>query len=184
GCVGITELFEIAANTLLELVWTYVCFDHAKNASTLAIANLVEEFLNLFWRADSGLHGMCTLQSVASHRSTCAVLDEVLPDLPLWIGPVDHLVGHEGREAFVKPEIVPPFHRDKIAEPHVSNLVRDYLSDALLSRCARVLVGMQQDLSEGYRAPVLHRPISELRDRDQMELRQIIWNTEILLVKF
>src|SRR5438552_10983120 len=116
---------------------------------------------------------MSAVQCVPGHRPPSAVLDKVLPDLPLGIGPVNYLVGHEGREAFVKPEIVPPFHRDKIAEPHVSNLVRDYLSDALLSRCARVLVGMQQDLSEGYRAPVLHRPISELRDRDQMELRQI-----------
>src|SRR5437899_9540380 len=92
GCVGITELFQIVANTLLELVGTYVCFDHSKNASTLAIANLVEQFLNLFWRADFGLDGMCALQSISSHRSTFAVLDEVLPNLPLWICPVDHFV--------------------------------------------------------------------------------------------
>src|SRR5437899_7284556 len=132
GCVGITELFQIVANTLLELVGTYVCFDHSKNASPLAIADLVEQFLDLFWRADFGLDGMCALQGIARHRSACAVLDEVLPDLPLGISPVDYLVGHKGREALVKPEIVPPFHRDKIAEPHVSNLVRDHLSDALL----------------------------------------------------
>src|SRR3989442_14546677 len=109
---------------------------------------------------------MSAVQCVPGHRTSGAVLDEVLPDLPLGVSPVYYLVGHEGREALVEPEIVPPFHRDEIAEPHVSNLVRDYLSDALLSRGARVLVGMQQDLSEGYRAPVLHRPISELGDSD------------------
>src|SRR3989441_11143782 len=174
GCVGITELFQIVANTLLELVGTYVCFDHSKNASTLAIADLVEQFLDLFWRADFSLDGMRALQSVSGHSSTGAVLDEVLPDFPLWIRPVDHLVGHKGREALVEPEIVPPFHRDEIAEPHVSNLMRDYLNDALLSRSARVHVGMQQDLSESYRAPVLHRPISELGDSNQVKLGQII----------
>src|SRR5437016_7611504 len=127
---------------------------------------------------------MSAVQCVPGHRPPSAVLDKVLPDLPLGISPVDYLVGHKGREALVKPEIVPPFHRDEIAEPHVSNLVRDYFSNALLRRGARVLVSMQQDLPEGYRAPVLHRPISKLRDRDQMELGQIIWNTEILLVEF
>src|SRR2546425_3881137 len=127
---------------------------------------------------------MSAIQCVPGHRASGAVLDKVLPDRPLWIGPVHYLVGHEGREAFVKPEVIPPFHRDEIAEPHVSNLVRDHLSDALLRRGARVLVGMQQNLSEGYRAPVLHRPISKLRDSDQVELRQIIWNTEILFVEF
>src|SRR5207245_9954725 len=156
GCVGITELFEIVANTLLELVWTYVCFDHSKNASTSVIARLVEQFLDLFWRADFSLAGMRALQSVSGHSSTGAVLDEVLPNLPLWISPVDHLVGHKGREALVEPEIVPPFHRDEITEPHVSNLVRDYFNDALLSRGARVLVGMQQALTEGYWAQLLH----------------------------
>src|SRR2546425_4059524 len=178
------ELFEIVANTLLELVGTYVCFDHSKNASTLAIADLIEQFLDLFWGTDLGLDGMCALQSVSGHGSTGAVLDEVLPDLPLWIGPVDYLVGHEGREALVEPEIVPPFHSDEIAEPHVSNLVRDYLSNALLSRGARVLVSMQQYLPECYRAPVLHRSISELGDSDQVELGQIIRNAEIFFVEF
>ena len=85
---------------------------------------------------------MSAVQCVSCHRAPGAVLDKVLPDLPLGIGPVNYLVGHEGREALVKPEIVPPFHRDEIAEPHVSNLVRDYLGNALLSRGARVLVSM------------------------------------------
>src|SRR5439155_1084044 len=93
---------------------------------------------------------MSAVQCVSCHRAPGAVLDKVLPDLPVGIGPVNYLVGHEGREAFVKPEVVPPFHRDEIAEPHVSNLVRDYLGNALLCRGARVLVSMQQDLLESY----------------------------------
>src|SRR6267143_1911147 len=127
---------------------------------------------------------MSAVQCISGHRSACAVLDKVLPNLPLRISPVNYLVRHEGREALIQPKIVPPFHSDEIPEPHVSNFMRDNFSDALLRRGTRVLVRMQQDLSKGYRAPVLHCPISELWDSDQVKLGQIIGNAEIFLVEF
>src|SRR5690349_12613766 len=103
--VGVTELLEILANALLEFVGAYVGLDHSKDARTLAIADLIEEFFDLFWSADFCLDRMGAIQTVSSHCSSGAVLEEVLPDLPLWISPVYYLVGHECSEAFVKPEV-------------------------------------------------------------------------------
>src|SRR5436853_1816048 len=128
--VGVPELLEILADTLLELVWTDVSLNHSKNTCALAVANLVEQFFDLFRRSDFGLDGMSAVQCVSGHRSPGAGFDKVLPDPPLWISPVNYLIGHEGREALIKPEVIPPLHSDEIAEPHVRNFVRDYFGNA------------------------------------------------------
>ena len=46
--VGIPELLEVLADALLELVWTNVSLNHSKNACALAVADLVEQFFDLF----------------------------------------------------------------------------------------------------------------------------------------
>ena len=48
-------------------------------------------------------------------------------------------VGHVGRERLVQPQIVPPTHRDEVAEPHVRHLVKDHFGAVeALNFCRRV----------------------------------------------
>src|SRR5712692_5882799 len=103
-------------------------------------------------------------QGVAPHRTGGRCSDEILPDLPLRIGMVSRFVIHEGGEALVQPEIVPPFHRDQISEPHVSNLMGDDMSYRFLCPDARILVHVQENFSISYGSPLLRWKIREFRD--------------------
>src|SRR5213593_1250591 len=118
-------------------------------------------------------------QTVPSHRSRSLGPDEVLPDFPLRVALVDGVVAHEGGEALVEPDVVPPFHRDQVAEPHVSNLMSNNPSYRLLRPDAGILVDMHENLAIGYRAPVLHRAISKLWDSDLVQLGQLIGYAEV-----
>ena len=86
--------------------------------------------------------GMGLGQGVAAHRAGCGCSDKVLPDLPFWIGSVGGFEVHEGGEALVQPEVVPPSHRDQISEPHMSNLMRDDMSYRFPRPNARILVNV------------------------------------------
>src|SRR5207249_11232169 len=96
-------------------------------------------------------------QAVPPHRSRGLGPDEVLPDLPLRIALVDGVVAHEGGEALIEPDVVPPFHRDQVAEPHMSNLMSNDPGHRLLRPDAGILVDMHENLAIGNRPPALLR---------------------------
>ena len=54
------------------------------------------------------------------------------PNLPLRIEIRGAFRAHPGGEPFVEPQIVPPGHRHKIAEPLMRHLVREHFVDVLL----------------------------------------------------
>src|SRR5437867_7240861 len=118
-------------------------------------------------------------QTVPSHRSRRLGPDEVLPDFPLRVALVDGVVAHEGGEALVEPDVVPPFHRDQVAEPHVSNLMSNDTGHRLLRPDAGILVDVHENLAIGYRAPVLHRTIGKFWDGDLVQLGQLIRYSEV-----
>src|SRR2546425_9612429 len=109
-------------------------------------------------------------QRVTAHCTGCRCSDEVLPDLPFWISSVGGLEVHEGGEALVQPQIVPPFHRHQISKPHVSNLMSDHMSHRFPRPDTRVLVNVQENFSVRYGSPVLHRTISKFWDGYVVEL--------------
>ena len=89
---------------------------------------------------------------------------------------------HPGGEALVEPEVVPPGHGDEIAEPLVCELVGDQAENAAPRGAgARRRIEQQAALAERDRAPVLHRADVALRNRDQVELRQRIFQAEIVV---
>ena len=95
---------------------------------------------------------------------------------------VDRFVAHPRGERLVEPEVVPPFHRHEVAEPHVRHLVRDHFQYPLLRLRGRVLrVIQQRGLPVGDRTPVLHRARSEVRHRDVIHLRQRIRDAEVVV---
>jgi hypothetical protein len=55
------------------------------------------------------MNGSRIRQGVHVHRPA-GVADLVEIDIPFWLDFLDWLVGHPGGEAFVQPDIVPPFH--------------------------------------------------------------------------
>ncbi|OAD61535.1 hypothetical protein WN48_00046 [Eufriesea mexicana] len=75
---------------------------------------------------------------------------------------VDCHVLHVGGEAFVQPEVVPPFHGDQIAEPHVRQFMGDCQADTFHVHTGTVLAVKQLCLAECDQAPVLHGTSREI----------------------
>ena len=95
--------------------------------------------------------------------------------MPLRFPGLDRLGLHPGGEALVQPDVVPPLHRDQIAEPLVGDLVRQDLGD-VGAGCDRGFgVGEQQRLAIENRRGVLHRARREVGHSDDVELLEGIF---------
>eukprot|EP01051_Picozoa_sp_SAG22_P007488 SAG22_NODE_529_length_9428_cov_2.691178_5_plen_154_part_00 len=103
----------------------------------------VEDLLDLLGVADRDLDRVARRQRVEPERRGLVVRRELLPHAPVREERVGGVGLHPGREALVEPEIVPPFHRDQVAEPLVGQLVRHDRADPLLL-ARRGLVGVDQ----------------------------------------
>ena len=68
---------------------------------------------------------------------------------------------HEGGEALVQPEVVPPSHGDQVPKPHVRHLVQDRVG-AVLTHGFRHLGPKDHRLVEGDASDVLHGAGAEL----------------------
>ena len=107
---------------------------------------------------------------------------EVGPHAPARLPDVHGLVGHPGRERLVEPQVVPPHHRDQVAEPLVRELVGDHLRDALLhvERCGG-RIEQQRHLAKGDRPGVLHRAGLEVGHADLIQLPVGVRLPEVVL---
>ena len=86
-------------------------------------------------------------------------------------------VGHVGRERLVEPEVVPPLHRDEVAEPHVGHLVQHDLGAVEPLDVGR-RVAEDHPLRVGDTADVLHRAHVELGHEDLVVLVERIAEVE------
>ena len=89
-------------------------------------------------------------------------------------------VAHELSEGFVQPEVVPPFHRHQVAEPHVGELVKNRVGSGLKlsgSRASTEYVG----IAEGYAACVLHCASVVFRNEDLIVLCEGVGDAVLLL---
>src|SRR6266851_2139422 len=170
--VRITELLQVRGDSFSEIVFPNVALYHSQYARALSVAYLVEQFLDFIWVLDLGLDWVSGFQAIspqgtamlyARTKSGGFSSDKVVPNRPLWISVVDCLLSHEGGEALVEPDVIPPFHGHQVAKPHVSNLMRYDSRNSFLDLDTGILVHMQEYLSIRNRPPVLHRSVSELR---------------------
>ncbi len=94
---------------------------------------------------------------------------EDLPGIPEAGGRGQAAIGQVRGEGLVEPEVVPPAHRDQVAEPHVGQLVEDDLAPSqALGVGGRV--AEEELVGEGHGAHVLHGPGVELRHEELVVL--------------
>jgi hypothetical protein len=87
-----------------------------------------------------------------------------------------------GGERLVQPQVVPPAHRDQVAEPHVRHLVQDRLAARLPGEVGDPRpenVGLQ----EGDAARVLHRAFFELGHEELVVLPERVLDAERIVVE-
>ena len=117
------------------------------------------------------------------HEGDFLLTSEGDPAAPLRPVVVQAADAHERRERLVQPDPVPPFHGHEIPEPHVGDLVLDYLCDAGdLGDRGRLGIAEEICLPERHAAEVLHGALGEVGDVDEVELRPRVGETEILRI--
>ena len=82
-----------------------------------------------------------------------------------------------GGERLVQPEVVPPAHGDKIAEPHVRHLMQDPLGTALPDR-VRHPRAVHAVLGDRHAAGILHGAFLELRHEKLVVLAKGVSHAE------
>ena len=174
---------QVRVHAFAKRVGADVALEHPQNGGAFLIGDDVERLVDLRRRLDVGMDRPRRLQRVERH---CGLRFLLLVDVdhPVAMLSGERLVRHPRREAFVQPDVVPPLHRDEVAEPLVRHLVREDLGDEfprLLGR--RNGVGEQERLAIEDRGGVLHGPRREIRDADDVELLERIFDAVVAVVE-
>mmetsp|Transcript_19389 Transcript_19389/g.33318 ORF Transcript_19389/g.33318 Transcript_19389/m.33318 type:complete len:382 (-) Transcript_19389:31-1176(-) len=123
---------------------------------------------------------MRVLEAVQGKGTAQVPTDELLPDVPLGEDVLDGQERRPCREAFVEPEVRPPFHCDKVAEPLMGKLVGNDLSNSLLHGGGGVDgIDEHRNLAERDAPPVFHCAGREVRNRQAVDLGQGIGDGEV-----
>ena len=104
------------------------------------------------------------------------------PHSPAWVEALGGLARHPRGETLVQPQVVPPGHRDEVAEPLVRDLVRDDAVDALLLAQRIFRVVQEAAFVVGDRPPVFHRAAYATGKRDLVQLGQRVRLAEVAVV--
>ena len=161
---------EVEADALAEDVGAQVLLEHPQHGRALLVREEVEHRHAVVRVAHLELDGPRRLEPVHAHGRGARDA-EGDPALPLGLPGVHRQQLHEGGEGLVEPDAVPPRHGHQVAEPHVGQLVRDHVGDALeLGVRGRRLVHEQRVLAEGDGAQVLHRAGGEVGDGEEIDL--------------
>src|ERR1700674_3815103 len=109
--------------------------------------------------------------------------DVVQIEIPFWLPRLDGLTRHPCCETFVQPNVVPPFHGDKIAKPLVSHLMGNYGGNGFLQiDRALLLVDQENDFTKGDTTRILHSARGKIRQTYEIKFSVGIFNIEIFVV--
>ena len=155
GGVAVGVVLEVLARTGDEGLETHIGDELLEHRGALGVRDAVEVLLCCLKIGDVGDDRVRRGQLVLHVGPGLAVVREVHPGR----GPVRGAVHAEGphvvREGLLEPQVVPPLHRDEVAEPHVGHLVQQGVGAGLVLRIGRP-GGEDVVLREGHQSGVLH----------------------------
>ena len=163
--VRILPLLDVALDAAKEGVLRHVGNQLTQNAGSLVVGDRIEVQVDGLDVGDIGRDRVGGGQLILAARAGLVLVGEghppILEACRLDLG--EHR--HKGCEALVQPEVIPPAHRDQVAEPHVGHLVENGVR-AILADRLRHLGAKQHRLVEGDAADVFHGAGAELRDEE------------------
>ena len=176
-------LRNVVTETVTELFFSEEYFEHAQNAAALIVTDLVKDFVDFCCFFHCNFNWVGAGERIKAKGFYGFHFNELTPELPFRIESVGCFKAHPGCEALVQPERVPPFHGHQIAEPLVGDFMRDDFGDALLDGCGGcVLVKEDGNFPEGDGAPIFHCLGGEVRDCNEVQLRQGVGAFEVFVV--
>ena len=107
--VRVGELFQIDLQASSERLGADKVAQHADDGRALAVGNRVEYLVEVGGRAHAHLDRMRALQTVQLERSEQVLVGVEVPYAPLGQHVLHAQILNPGGEAFVQPQICPPF---------------------------------------------------------------------------
>ena len=119
-------LFEIVGQTREKVVFAHETHEHKHEAGAFGINNgAIKEGGDFSGIFDFAFDGLDTGQTVASKGRDDGTGVKIVPGAEIGADFISSISLHERGKGFVEPEVVPPSHRNKIAEPHMGEFVGD-----------------------------------------------------------
>ena len=174
---------HIGLNARLPRILAGIAFQHGDDRFTLLIGDGVERLVHLIDGGDLLHDRMGGGERIEAHRRLAPV-DAGQQHFPVGLQLVRHLGRHPAGKAFIQPQIVPPRHGDKVAEPLVRHFMRDGFVNAPLGRLRREAgIDQQRPFEREDRAPIFHRAekLALARSRHIVELGQGEGHAEIVV---
>ena len=130
---------EIGPHAVAEHLGADVLLEHAQDAAALLVGQYVEHAFGFLGRPHRVLDRTGQVQRVDGQGRLPggSEADPAVPGRPEGVD-TEHL--HEGGEGLVEPDALPPPHGDKVAEPHVCQLVGDDVGDTLELGAGRLVL--------------------------------------------
>ena len=172
GGVRVGVLFDEELDGLLELARAQIKFRLPEHRGGFAVDDVAVGRLRGGEVRDLLPDGGCAFGHVGQVRERFGSEVEELPGVVLRHQRLNRLVGHEGGEAFLQPQVVEPAHRDEVAEPLVRGLVQHRLGAGGDVCGGRVGGEEHAVLAQEGRARVLHAAVGELRQEHEVVLRE------------
>ena len=181
GRVAVLMRGDIVPNPLPEDVLSQELLQHTKNRCAFLIGQCVEHLLRLGRRADFGTDRTRRVQGIHA-EGNLFVPGELHPRLPIRSPVIHNFAGEPGRKGFIQPEVLPPPHRYEIAKPLVDDLVgNDICHTPKAVRRSFGDVNEKTILAKEDRSPVLHGAHCKVRHTDKIQLRDGIFQAEIVV---
>ena len=183
GRVAVGVRLHVGVDAFAERLGADVALDHPHHRGALLIGDRVEQFFDLRRRLRVDVNRPRRVQRIDVER--LLVLERFVDRYePVGMRRRERLVRHPRREAFVQPQVVPPLHRDEIAEPLMRHLVREHRRDGFARGDRRRLrIREQIGFPIEDRRSVLHRAGRKVRHRDDVELSERVLDGVVGVVK-
>ena len=161
---------HMGAHAFAEDVGAQVALEHREHAGALVVGESIERVRDVVVRRNRLADRARRRKGVDVHDVE-RIAQRFARELAVRPYGIGGLVAHPTREGFIQPDVVPPLRRDEVAEPLVRELVRVQQREVALLADRRIFVEQDAAFGVGDRARVLHAARSEIRRRDQVELR-------------
>ena len=177
-------LLKVISEAAEEVFLAHQAHQHHEKTRAFTVDNgAVEEIRDILDVLDLDFHWLDARQAVALEGAKNCARIEVVPGRKLRTNLIGRIDFHHICKRFIEPEVIPPFHGNKITKPHVRQLVSNHDSNILAVVEGRFLVREHRNLTKSDETPVFHRASFEIWYRKEIHFRKRERRLETIVIE-
>ena len=168
--VGILIPGEVLANAVAKGGGAQVLLQHPQHCRAFLVGEEIKHAIGVLRRLHRVFDRAGGVERVhLERRGACQA--KLRPPLPGRLKGIGSHGGHKRGKGFIEPDAVPPLHGHEVAEPHMSDFVRNHIRDPHELGLRRLLrVHEEQHFAKGDAAEIFHGAKGEIRNGHQVQL--------------